>query len=106
MLTTNKGEILTLKFPACPLLFKALSKKEWTTYNFQFSTFQSQYLHSKLRGTYSLVGCRFPFLIFRPLLGGGGDTSTTLGEGGGISTTSGEDTAMTSSSLQKQEAIS
>ena len=44
---------------------------------------------------------------FQPLLGGGGDTFTTLGEGGGISTTSRDDTVhTTSSSLQKQETIS
>ena len=75
--------------------------------------------------TYSLEGCRFAHLIFGPLLGGSGGTSTTSGDGKGTSTafgedstsitsgedstsiTSGEDTtSITSSSLQKKTKTS
>ena len=55
--------------------------------------------------TYSLSGCHWPCLTLGPLLGGGGDTSTTSRDGGGISTTSGDNcTSMTSSSLQKTKS--
>ena len=66
----------------------------------------NNYLSLTYISTYSLAGWHLPCLTFGPLLRGGGDTSTTSGDGGGISTTSRDDhMLMTSSLLQKQEAM-
>ena len=98
MLITNREEILTLKFSFCPLLLEGTKRQE-TSHNFNFFL----HIHShqitlilKYVSTYSLAGWLQPIFCFGPLLGGGGD----------ISTTSGEDSTVTSSSLQMQETIS